>query len=289
MTTKSKSIGKKNLKIAWQERTWTPRIRRSFIPLIPQSTVRSCAMKKSVNSFSRISQRAFTLVELLVVIAIIAILAGLLMPALARAKLTALKTQAKNDLQQIKTAIEAYHGEYSRFPSPTNIIVADFTFGTNNSPDNNNPPANFGSAIGGYAADNANLMAILLNENYGANTNYQKNPRKTPFLNVSKRAATTNDAGLGPDLVFRDPWKHPYIVTVDYDYDDHCRDVFYKRAQVSQNNGNQGYYGLSSTNGTDFDLNGAVMAWSLGPDGKAAANAKADKGDNADNILSWGK
>jgi len=246
----------------------------------------------------------FTLVELLVVIGIIAILAAMILPTLGKAKDSAKKAQAKSEMQNISGAVRAYEAEYSRFPIPTQITdqlkTPDYTYGTMHmfgssarlltNPKGEQLPK-ISTVAGRWQVSNAELVAILRaqvqfrNGRSTSNRKHRMNPKKVNFLNA-KDVTSTTLGGVGSDGVFRDPWGSPYIVTVDANYDGKTIDAFYGQSDVSAAERNEGLNGLTRVK-SGYQANSPVLVWSLGPDGKASADEKANQGTNKDNILSW--
>jgi prepilin-type N-terminal cleavage/methylation domain-containing protein len=312
------SACKRPLAVEWHDDVWSPAItvrraprRRTIKPLpvtglLPHPAPRHYLTKimKPKLFFSRHSRSGFTLVELLVVIAIIAILASMTLAVVSKASVSAKKKQAKIEEQNLVTAIESYDSAYGRFPVSQAAQAAataqngDFTYGgpiravdgSINYTVNN-------SAAYTYNTSNSEVVAILMdltsapNGALTVNTNHVKNPRQTKFLN----ATMTGDPalpGVGPDLVYRDPWGNPYIISLDLNYDEQCRDVFYCQTVLhNPANTNPGLVGLTTTTpggaNDNYQFHGKVMVWSAGPDRKISNSDPATAGANKDNILSW--
>jgi prepilin-type N-terminal cleavage/methylation domain-containing protein len=142
-------------------------------------------------------RKAFTLIELLVVVSIILVLLGLLLPAFHGVQNQARRTQARNDLAQIVTAVNAYYTEYGKYPL-TPPSLADTTYG------------------------NATTNDKILNEL--RNVTATENPRGIVFLSppdakdadgprlgISHAAATLDQ--------YFDSWGQPYRIRVDTNYD----------------------------------------------------------------------
>jgi prepilin-type N-terminal cleavage/methylation domain-containing protein len=202
-------------------------------------------------------ESAFTLIELLVVIAIIIILAGLLFPAYQAVQNQAKRTQAKNDLTQIVTAVNAYYTEYGKYP----LVAADTIYGPT-----------------GASASNADLFYTLRAVASGANAADVANPRKIVFISPPDVKDPANPrAGIGTAVAtigqYFDPWGTPYAIEIDGNYDN----------QILVNP-----YALNA-GATPLQL--GVIAWSFGSDtqSQSVPGPAADKktGTNDDDVISW--
>jgi prepilin-type N-terminal cleavage/methylation domain-containing protein len=177
-------------------------------------------MKASSSTGSR---SAFTLVELLVVIGIIVILMGLLLGAIPAVKEAARKTEAKQTVQAIAVAANAYYTEYAKFPP-----VED--------PNSPKPPGTVikDTVVGDpiYNAENPNntLFFTLRNIPKGPNENSALNPRKVVFYDGKGATVSASNQprsgfydktsqGAAPeetkDGCLYDPWGVQYGVIMD--------------------------------------------------------------------------
>jgi prepilin-type N-terminal cleavage/methylation domain-containing protein len=226
-----------------------------------ETIVQTKPTRDNAGAMQKISRKtgAFTLIELLVVIAIIAILIGLLFPAFSAVQNQARRTQAKNDLTQIVTAVNAYYTEYGKYPLPSGT-TGDFIYGPQG---NSNPPSN------------SELVYTLRAVAGGTmNANNAANLRLIVFIsppNVKDDTAGNRRSGVSAtDGNYYDPWGTPYDVEMAGDYD---------------NDINPNPYGNNNGAGPS-PLQQSVIAWSLGKDQTRGTNGN-NIFTNSDDVISW--
>lgn len=192
-----------------------------------QPVVSSRRYLSVMKRFSPVASRAgFTLVELLVVIGIIVILMSLLLTAIPAVKEASRKLEAKNMVNQITVAANAYYAEYAKFPPL-------------NSPDAPPPKTDKDQWVGDQAMtateNNNQLFFTLRNIAKGANKDNATNPRRVVFFEgksavVSSagkprsgfydRSATGGTPPSTEESCLYDPWGKQYGVILDTTGDD---------------------------------------------------------------------
>ena len=136
----------------------------------------------------------FTLIELFIVMAIITILAGLLYPAFQSVLQSAKKTQAKNDVNQIVTAVNAFYTEYGKYP----LVTTDTQI-----------------------LNTADLFYTLRAMPIGANLGNVVNPRQIVFISPpdAKDQVKPRSGMKTSDGQWYDPWGSTYKITINGTYD----------------------------------------------------------------------
>jgi len=187
---------------------------------------------------------AFTLLELIVVIAIIVVLAGLLFPAVQSILDRAKKVQAKNDLTQIVTAVNAFYTEYGRYP--TTVTGADASYGV-------------GFTSSKVLFDELRAKTATLNT------------RQIVFISPPEDGSQANPKGkIGSDGQFHDPWGTAYGISIDADYDNQVPNRYGNNKGAGPDPIRQGVVGWSlgkdQTKGTkngssDFTGSDDVISW----------------------------
>ena len=215
----------------------------------------------------------FTLLELLVVITIIIILIGFLFPAFRGIQDQAKRTQAKNDLNQIATAISAFYTEYGYYPVPaTTTTDGAATY----------------AARGQYQDSTNNVVFDILRYDISrdSDTVTKRNPRQVVFIEPPIAKDQTNPK-LGIRFVsgcWFDPWGYTYNVTIDADYNAVTVAPVYADLSTT-------YTTASDSTGEKGPKTGAV-AWTMGADDKLGNNGDGyykdpNSGIQSDDVVSW--
>jgi prepilin-type N-terminal cleavage/methylation domain-containing protein len=200
----------------------------------------------------------FTLTELLVVMGIIAILAGLILPAVGAVRRSAASRAAKATIERIRLACQAYQADFGDYP-PTSLVAFDVT--TNGVND----------------GIESLLRCLTTRREHGPYLEFEE-----PDLANTDGDSLTKADPVGSALEARtlfelaDPWGNPYIYFHNRDYRGGAkleRYIFATgermtcRPRPSEKTG-------------QFPSMNSFLVWSAGPDGK-------NEDGQGDDVCSW--
>ena len=169
----------------------------------------------------------FTLVEILVVIAVIAILMGLMFPALGMVKERAYMKQSLSDVKNIQMAVKSFKNDYQYLPiKPTTAekgkdVVFYGSKARSTATTTKEKCNDVFKTDSTLQTDYLDLFNTLCYNNSDPTKNgvppddaKTLNPKKVIYL-----TPTSKFVGASDKCGFRDPWGRPYVVFLDNDYD----------------------------------------------------------------------
>ena len=156
----------------------------------------------------------FTLVELLIVVGIIAVLAGLVLPAVIGGIQQGRITQAKSDLAAIMMALKGVEGTYGKMVNVTSSGVI-----INDKPATKRDSGSF-FEISGNCPDTYNAFIAELSVPKNSKLDSAKlnvNKRKIKFLEPKSSFDPTKDYDNAANIpnLWRDPWGNAYVILIN--------------------------------------------------------------------------
>jgi type II secretory pathway pseudopilin PulG len=211
----------------------------------------------------------WTLIELFVVMGIIGILAGLLLPAANAIYERARKAQAKNDLTQILTAVNAFYTDYGQYPT---------TLTTN---------AYFGSGAVPSGATSAGTNDVLVRELQACHSvggvltpscctvADTLNTRQIAYISPPCWGGATARSGIANNGQYYDPWGTPYNIEINAAYNNQITNPYPDTTPPN------------AAAGAQF-LSFGGIGWSYGKDQTPGSKSPASPNyGGSDDVISW--